>query len=635
MASYSRQDRALMRQRGAGSRAVSTADFGINFGLGDSRLERQQMRQRGAGSRKIDNVDFGISFPTPAQRTHTKTPQPRRSTSRQPSNTPTRHRQSSTSTRTTRRYSSRLNSAQPSAPAPEPQSLEINDEHGETSTRSSKKRKLSPAVVTPTPQSLPEIVKPTPTRRASKRTSSIRTFTIAEDNDVQVSHSISQAEAHPQTSPLFVPQPKHEKENKTPNTNTPKPNREDSGLQTTKSGRILLALSAEEEDIDESASEALLVEADDTRQQLLHDDKPLDLDKHGSSKQQKRKKRRSLTLKRKRRRSSTHSQAVDASKEQSPAVTSETPDEETPLPRAKLLADRITKYSKLGSKRNMRAATTTSDREQTPDKGEEDDDSYIEQSSPEVEMPAASTKGKRKTRRQSSRESPAEISKGDKTVTTFPILTHRLTGFSILPTIHEDDEAPVGDALQASDRAQPNVVDVLAQICRETISNAIDRIAEVTQSNKRTSLNNKRSALEAFGKDLDDELFAMSEAVENRFNLEGRVRKSKREKAALRAEYIELRREREQVALKCDALRRRHWQCEESTRAKWTLSEAAMGVEQEMDRNSDVEDEGIEFLIRDVTTSISNVSGQGILDRVVSFNAQLENMALLLERRNG
>lgn len=63
-----RQERALQRQRGAGSvaslprhvldvqllnfsrsRAITGADFGIDFGLGNDRQERQQMRQRGAG----------------------------------------------------------------------------------------------------------------------------------------------------------------------------------------------------------------------------------------------------------------------------------------------------------------------------------------------------------------------------------------------------------------------------------------------------------------------------------------------------------------------------------------------------------------------------------------------------------
>lgn len=66
MASQNRQERQLMRQRGAGfvilqhgavempltvfrGRNVAGIDFGLNVGFGGSRQDRQQMRQRGAG----------------------------------------------------------------------------------------------------------------------------------------------------------------------------------------------------------------------------------------------------------------------------------------------------------------------------------------------------------------------------------------------------------------------------------------------------------------------------------------------------------------------------------------------------------------------------------------------------------
>ncbi|KIW30599.1 hypothetical protein, variant [Cladophialophora immunda] len=462
-------------------------------------------------------------------------------------------------------------------------------------------------------------------------------FAIAEDDDAGAHPSLSHAGEPSHTSPLFIPQGEQEKENETPNTIGSKTNPVESDLQTTKSGRILLAPLVLDEDVSESALEAPEIEGEGTLQRMIMNDTLPDSDVPSSSKQRKRRKRRSLTFERRKRHSSNQSQPLNASKEDSPAaVPSRVPSEELPSPAAKPLANRIAKYSKLAKTRNMRAITPVSDREQTPNQGEEEDDSYVEQSSPEVQTPAANRKGKRKTRQQTFRDGSAEVSKSNKGRPTFPILTHRLASVSTLPTIHEDSEAQMADVLPdiTTDRAQPNVVDVLAQICRETITNAIDRIADTLQSKKRTSVNNKRNALEAFGQDLDEELFAMSEAVENRINLEARVRKTKREKAALQTEYIELRKEREQVALKCDALRRRHWQCEESTREKWALSEAARRVEQEMDRNSGADDESIEFLIRSVTPAVSSASGHGILDKVRSFNAQLENMALILEGGN-
>ncbi|EXJ61337.1 uncharacterized protein A1O5_11895 [Cladophialophora psammophila CBS 110553] len=493
---------------------------------------------------------------------------------------------------------------------------------------------MSPAVDTPTPHLFIETLRSKPTSRASLRRSS-RTFAIAEDDDAGLSQSIIQAGEQRQTSPLFVPQEEHEKENATPDNGGSK-SLVGSDLQTTKSGRILFTPFFDEA-ITESASETRGLDDEGTDQTLGKDDTLQDSDLPGSSKQQKRRRRRPLTLERRRRCSSTQSQPVNASKEDSPpGVSSQTTSEHMPSAAIMPLADRIAKYSKLTRPRK-RAETPASDREQTPDQGEEEDDSYVEQSSPEVETPAAGMNDKRTTRRRISRDGPAEVSEGKKGRSTFPILTHQLNSVPTLPAIHEDGEAPFGDTLTdvTNDRAQPNVVDVLAQICRETILNTIDRIAETTQPGKRSALNNKRRALEAFGKDLDDELFAMSEAVENRINLEARVRKTKREKAALQAEYIELRTEREQVALKCDALRRRHWDHEEATRQKWTLSEAARRVEQELGRNMETDHDGFEFLIRSVTTAISSASGNGgILDRVKSFNAQLENMASAFEGSN-
>jgi predicted RNase H-like nuclease (RuvC/YqgF family) len=148
-------------------------------------------------------------------------------------------------------------------------------------------------------------------------------------------------------------------------------------------------------------------------------------------------------------------------------------------------------------------------------------------------------------------------------------------------------------------------------------------------------LKNKRSALTGFGKDLEDELFELSEAVENRINLEARVRKGKREKSALQAELIEMKKERERIALKCDAVRRRHWEHEQDARHKWELSEAARRAELEMERDDSVEDEGMEFLLRSVTCEVSSLSDQGgLLERIRSFNGQLESMARILEGRD-
>jgi hypothetical protein len=159
----------------------------------------------------------------------------------------------------------------------------------------------------------------------------------------------------------------------------------------------------------------------------------------------------------------------------------------------------------------------------------------------------------------------------------------------------------------------------------------IERIVDTDQPLGRAAMKNKRSALEAFGHDLDDELFEMSEAVENRIDLEARVRKSKREKAALQAEWIEIRKERERIALRCDAVRRNNWEHEADVRQKWQLSEAARRAELELDRAEPVEQERTEYLLRCVTDELSSASAHGgLLERIKSFNAHLETMARCL-----
>jgi len=280
--------------------------------------------------------------------------------------------------------------------------------------------------------------------------------------------------------------------------------------------------------------------------------------------------------------------------------------------------------------------TRPSERKQSPNQGEDSDESYVQDGSPEPETPAANKKASRQTRKPSSRSRSVEAPTGKTGKPTFPILTHRLTNISALPTINEEEEEGTWVREMSTnlsiERTQPNVIDVLAQICREILTNMIDGIVEASASSSKTTSKNKRTAVEAFGKDLDDELFTMSEALENRINLEARARKSKREKAALQAEYIEIRKEREQIALKCDMVRRRHWECEEHTRQRWSLSETARRVEQEIERSEAMEVEGFEFLLQSVTDSVSSATGHGgVLGKIKSFNAQLENMAQLLE----
>ncbi|KAL2421232.1 hypothetical protein ABEF95_006852 [Exophiala dermatitidis] len=283
--------------------------------------------------------------------------------------------------------------------------------------------------------------------------------------------------------------------------------------------------------------------------------------------------------------------------------------------------------------------TTPAPTKQT-EEGDDDDESYIQESSPEPTTPATTKRIKRTSkggRRRTSSKRDALPPKKAHSKTRFPFLTHRLTNLSRLPPIHEtnEDGKHGDDPLDmTNDRGQPNVVDVLAQICRETIENLIEGTSTSRPLSDRAAMKTKRDALEAFGRDLDDELFELSEVVENRIQLEARVRKSRREKASLQAEWLALRKERERIALECDAVRREHWECEDDARQRWNLSEAAKRAEIELSRETHSAEKGIEFLLRSVASNVSSASAEGgLLDKVKRFNAQLESMALLLENK--
>ncbi|KAJ9602476.1 hypothetical protein H2200_013019 [Cladophialophora chaetospira] len=612
MAASTREDRALMRVRGAGSRKVPTVNFGFDFAFGNGKQTRPQV-------------------PTPARslRSNTKTPQSRSSTSRQVSRTPARRSREASAARSIRHISTQPGSTSNVQHVQENATSEEN-------MRSAKRRRTTPDVVTPNTSLSTTNARPAPSTRASRRRTASKIFTIAEDQDSPEPLRAVPSDEGRHTSPLFVPQDEQQKENDTPKETGSKTTHE-TDLQTTKSGRILLDPTTFPGDNTEQEPEVPESENEETLPSVLETPSILVAAAAGASKQNKRRKRKSVTLSRKRRRSSTPGHSTTTPRDNSVAIPSSRAAsvEQSSLPVVPL-ADRISRYSKLARTKKARPRGTTPEHEDTPKAGEDGDDSYVEDTEPEPETPAVSRKASRQNRKRQPRSQSVEASKSKKGKATFPILTHRLNHVSTLATIHEDDEdgTPFGDAYaNTTERSQPNVVDVLAQICRETISNLIERI-NAGEPAQKAAAKNKRTALEAFRKDLDNELFSMSEAVENRTNLEARVRKSKREKTGLQTEYLEVRKEREQIALKCDAVRRQHWECEEETRQKWTLSEAARRTEQQLELNEADEDDGLEFLLRIVTDTVSSASGHGgILDKVKAFNAQLQSMALLLEGR--
>lgn len=231
---------------------------------------------------------------------------------------------------------------------------------------------------------------------------------------------------------------------------------------------------------------------------------------------------------------------------------------------------------------------------------------------------------------------------------TLPIVTHRITNIQHLPTITEEVENAAHSDIDElallpptfTTRQTPNAVDVLAQMCSETIESAMLDLQTQTRSNStsKSKLKQKVVALEAFRTTLDTRLFHLSQSLDQRLQLEARLRKSRREKAEVQSRWLELRRQRDQIALRADEIRRRHWEGEVVARVAWEASESAGKVEAEVQKaqEDDEDQEGaegarLEMMLRTLARDVSNVDGGGVLQRLKVFNAQLERLAGVLD----
>lgn len=281
-----------------------------------------------------------------------------------------------------------------------------------------------------------------------------------------------------------------------------------------------------------------------------------------------------------------------------------------------------------------------------PSAGREDsEDDYVdEEETPEPPTPAVvRTKGQSSRDKDINPSIDTQVKRSSSTVSKngFPILTHRVTNIDSLPTIAEYGESDVDSEEEAARekerrvttvRAAPNTVEILAQYCREIVQTAVDRL-DAGPANK-AERKRKQTALEAVGRELDERLFTMSAAVENRIQLEARVRRAKRKKAELQARWLEIRRQREEVALKCDDIRQQNWEREKEREEKWHISEAAHRLELEMNRGEPEAEEDLEYLLMTVARDVGDIEPHGgMLERVKRFNGQLERVAGMLEGR--
>lgn len=155
---------------------------------------------------------------------------------------------------------------------------------------------------------------------------------------------------------------------------------------------------------------------------------------------------------------------------------------------------------------------------------------------------------------------------------TVPVTVHRLANAALLGgELFESSDEDDANSPDGASNIQPtglpsrggvNPADVLAQICRETLEKTLTTlktgIENEANATRRAEWTLRRKAVEAYGAELEGRLSDLSEMLDSNFMLSAKVKKAKRNMLDLRARLDHIRREREAVALRLDAVRREH-----------------------------------------------------------------------------
>lgn len=131
---------------------------------------------------------------------------------------------------------------------------------------------------------------------------------------------------------------------------------------------------------------------------------------------------------------------------------------------------------------------------------------------------------------------------------------------------HDEDDPEAEDILNAeipfANRSGVNAVDVLAQMCEELVNSSLHKLQETFNNAQdaatQKELRVKLRALEAFQEELRTRFLEQTIALDAIYALKKRVREAQKSKLQLRERIVQIRAEREQVALRMDAVRVKH-----------------------------------------------------------------------------
>ncbi|KAL1634358.1 hypothetical protein SLS56_002368 [Neofusicoccum ribis] len=215
---------------------------------------------------------------------------------------------------------------------------------------------------------------------------------------------------------------------------------------------------------------------------------------------------------------------------------------------------------------------------------------------PSISKPAAPAPKPRKTPLASTapaRKRPRRSSTAGDKGPRIPVTVYRLSGLrkpSDDASQIDELELPTPSAVSNPRLPKVNAVDILAQITSELTTRMstalLQQAADVGTADKprRAELTRRARTVEAFATELADRLFELTEAVDAGEALRARAKAAAKEKVALRAEFLGIRKERDEVALRMDAVRRAHMDAEARRRRDEELNDVLFGIETAVQR---------------------------------------------------
>ncbi|KAK4172212.1 hypothetical protein QBC36DRAFT_338409 [Triangularia setosa] len=237
---------------------------------------------------------------------------------------------------------------------------------------------------------------------------------------------------------------------------------------------------------------------------------------------------------------------------------------------------------------------------------------------------------------------------GDKVSDAVPITVQRFTK----PC--NASEAEVGDLdddeIQFSHRGPGvHILDVLSKLCDEMAEAYMDKLRAAGRTAEDAATKREKKvmlrALEAFHRELMTKLLDHTIALDQLHGLRKRVKAAQKEKIVMRDEIMRVRAEREQVALRMDAIRIKHEVESKEALRHISLSSAMHDIDLAVEKaqaapelssaeqkRADLANLGL-LVSRVADQASSKSDGGGTLRKIKEFNAFLERAAAAMEGR--